>query len=67
MVGVRSSASTSVLKRKDFDPVTKHKFAFTIFAKDKLVGEREKREREREEKEKERENFRVLFYIVVEY
>lgn len=31
LVGVRSSASPAVFGRKDFDPVNKHKFAFTIF------------------------------------
>ena len=35
LVGVRSSASTSILKRKDFDPVAKHKFAFTVFTNNK--------------------------------
>lgn len=35
LVGVRSSASTSILKRKDFDPIAKHKFAFTVFTNNK--------------------------------
>jgi ankyrin repeat protein len=35
LIGVRSSASNAILKRKDFDPVNRHKYAFTIFTKDK--------------------------------
>ena len=31
LVGVRSSASPAVFGRKDFDPLNKHKYAFTIF------------------------------------
>ena len=31
LVGVRSSASQAILRRRDFDPIQKHKFAFTIF------------------------------------
>ena len=31
LVGVRSSASSAVIGRKDFDPMNKHKYAFTIF------------------------------------
>ena len=31
LVGIRSSASPAIYGRKDFDPIDKHKFAFTIF------------------------------------
>ena len=31
LVGVRSSASSAVIGRKDYDPMNKHKYAFTIF------------------------------------
>jgi len=31
LVGVRSSASPAVFGRKDFDPMNKHKYSFTIF------------------------------------
>jgi hypothetical protein len=37
LIGVRSSASNAILKRKDFDPVNRHKYAFTIFTKDKII------------------------------
>ena len=31
LVGVRSSASPVVFSRKDFDPMNKHKYSFSIF------------------------------------
>ena len=31
LVGTRSSASPAIFGRKDFDPIDKHKYAFTIF------------------------------------
>lgn len=31
LVGTRSSASPAIYGRKDFDPIDKHKYAFTIF------------------------------------
>ena len=35
LIGVRHSASSAILRRKDFDPIVKHKYAFTIFTKNK--------------------------------
>lgn len=37
LVGVRSSASSSILQRKDFDPLNKHKFTFTMFTNNRVL------------------------------
>ena len=38
LVGVRTSASSAILQRKDFDPLDKHKYTFTIFTDSKYVN-----------------------------
>ncbi|KAL5460565.1 hypothetical protein EMCRGX_G034017 [Ephydatia muelleri] len=37
LVGVRSSASKGVVSRKDFDPLNRHKYAFTIFTRSRIL------------------------------
>lgn len=37
LVGIRSSASPAVVNRKDFDPLHKHKYAFTIFTRSRIL------------------------------
>lgn len=35
LVGTRSSASPAIFGRKDFDPIDKHKYSFTIFTRNR--------------------------------